>query len=568
MSNEPIDRQTLDESLARLTEHSQRWATLSIERRLELARAFRDRTHETAPAQVRSALDAKRLSPDDPQSAEEWLAGPMISLRYMRMLIETLEEIREHGHPQCSVGDLQRRAGGQVVAEVIPHDLWDRLLYNGFRAEVWMEPEVDAEEVCASMGQFYRRDQPEGAVELILGAGNVASIGPLDAISKLFVEGRVCLIKVNPVNAYLEPFWRERFRPFIEEGFVDIVTGGADVGSYLCGHEHVDHIHITGSDKTHDAIVFGSDDEATRRKAENDPVLDKPITSELGNISPVVVVPGPWKERDIDFHAQNLATQLANNAGFNCNAVRAIVRPEGWGIGASLVDRTLEYLDEIGTRYAYYPGAEDRYNNFLESHDRVDTVGTPDEGELPWAVLRDVDPDSDHPAFHEEAFCGVTAETLLDAETPADFLRRAVRFCNERLWGTLNACLLVHPETRRHLGETLEAAIADLRYGTVAINHWPAIGYGLGVTPWGAYPGSSLDDIQSGRGWVHNAHMYAHPQKSVVRGPFHVTPTPPWFVTNDAAHDIIPQLIDFEAGPSLRRLGSVLWPTLLNEIRS
>jgi hypothetical protein len=560
MNDEPIDTDSLDDSLARLRDNATRWATLSMDRRLELARSFRDRTRDAAADQVTRALEAKQLSPDDPQSAEEWLAGPLISLRYMRMLIETLEEIREHGHPECSVAELRRRAGGQVVADVVPHDLWDRLLYNGFRAEVWMDPELDAQEVCDSMGSFYRQEEADGAVELVLGAGNVASIGPLDTISKLFVEGRVCLLKVNPVNAYLEPFWRARFKPFIDEGFVDIVTGGAEVGSYLCHHDDVDHIHITGSDKTHDAIVFGS--------GEDDGRLDKPITSELGNVSPVIVLPGPWGERDVDFHAQNLATQLANNAGFNCNAVRAIVRPRGWDIGERLIDRTLDYLEDVGTRHAYYPGAADRFSQFVESHDRVDTVGTPGDGELPWAILRDVDPTSDHPAFREEAFCGATAETLLEAETPADFLRRAVRFCNESLWGTLNACLIVHPETKRQLGETLESAISELRYGTVAINHWPALGYGLGLTPWGAYPGSSLEDIQSGRGWVHNARMFEHPQKSVLRGPFHVTPTPPWFVTNPSAHEIAPKLAEFEADPSLRRFGSILWPILLNEIRS
>ena len=84
-----------------------------MDRRLELARSFRDRTRDAAAGQVKRALEAKELSPDDPQSAEEWLAGPLISLRTMRMLIETLEEIREHGHPECSVAELRRRAGGQ-----------------------------------------------------------------------------------------------------------------------------------------------------------------------------------------------------------------------------------------------------------------------------------------------------------------------------------------------------------------------------------------------------------------------------------------------------------------------
>ena len=41
-------------------------------------------------------------------------------------------------------------------------------------------------------------------------------------------------------------------------GFLRIVYGGADVGEYLCQHPAVDDIHISGSDKTHDRIVWGA----------------------------------------------------------------------------------------------------------------------------------------------------------------------------------------------------------------------------------------------------------------------------------------------------------------------
>ena len=53
-------------------------------------------------------------------------------------------------------------------------------------------------------------------VALVLGAGNVASIGPLDVVHKLFVEGQVALLKLNPVNEYLGPFFEEAFADLIE----------------------------------------------------------------------------------------------------------------------------------------------------------------------------------------------------------------------------------------------------------------------------------------------------------------------------------------------------------------
>ena len=55
----------------------------------------------------------------------------------------------------------------------------------------------------------------------------------------------------------------------------------------------------------------------------------------------------------------------------------------------------------------------------------------------------------------------------------------------------------------------LERAVVDLRYGTVAFNHWPALGYAFGTTPWGGHQSATLRDIQSGLGWVHNPFMLA-----------------------------------------------------------
>ena len=81
-----------------------------------------------------------------------------------------------------------------------------------------------------------------GRCACVLGAGNVSSIGPLDVLDKLFVRNEVVVLKMNPVNDYLAPIFRRAFAPLIEMGVLDIVTGGAEVGRYLCapsaGAEH------------------------------------------------------------------------------------------------------------------------------------------------------------------------------------------------------------------------------------------------------------------------------------------------------------------------------------------
>ena len=96
-------------------------------------------------------------------------------------------------------------------------------------------------------------------------------------------------------------------------------------------------------------------------------------------------------------------------------------------------------------------------------------------------------------------------------------------------------------------------SIADLKYGTVSVNHWPALGYVWGTPTWGAFPGHDCHDIQSGVGTTHNALMFDRPEKSVLYGPFRIWPKPPWFVTNRRAHKILSRCVRLEASPGLLR---------------
>ena len=212
---------------------------------------------------------------------------------------------------------------------------------------------------------------------------------------------------------------------------------------------------------------------------------------------------------------------------------------------------------ELPPRTAYYPGAHDRYAKFIEAHDEAKRIGQTEEGAIPWTLIPDVDSSKhDDVCFTMEAFCGVVAETSLDAPDTASFLRAAGDFCNDRVWGTLNCCLLVHPSIEKNL-ETLEALdeiIANLRYGTIAINHWPALGYGLISPTWGAHHGHTLDDIQSGIGVVHNTLLLEKTQKSVIRGPFLPFPRPPWLATRKNMWTVAKRLTDFEHKPGYWRL--------------
>src|SRR5437667_181258 len=81
--------------------------------------------------------------------------------------------------------------------------------------------------------------QPQGALVLVLGAGNIASIAPLDVLYKLYAEGHVCLLKMNPVNEYLGPILEDIFRDLVTDGFVGFAYGSAEVGEYLTRHQGI-----------------------------------------------------------------------------------------------------------------------------------------------------------------------------------------------------------------------------------------------------------------------------------------------------------------------------------------
>jgi hypothetical protein len=450
---------------------------------------------------------------------------------------------------------------------VFPTDIFDKLLWTGLTGEVWMEPGVSASDLPDTQAVTYKPDRDEpGRVALVLGAGNVASIPGMDAMYKLFVDDDVVVLKMNPVNEYLGPLLSEVFSELIEAGFFRIVYGGVEEGDYLVHNDLVERVHITGSDKTHDVIVFGSGEEGARRKAANEPHLGKPITSELGNVTPVIVVPGPWSESDLAYQGKNIASMLTNNAGFNCIAARVVVTPESWSLREPLLAAIRAGLGATPDRPAYYPGAEDRWRMFLDEHPEAETFSETKAGTVPWTFIEGLRQGSDADVcFTTEAFTGLFGEAPLpSAGSDIEYLARAVEFCNEKLWGQLGATLLVHPKTLKQPGfpAALEEAIGNLRYGTVAVNIWVGLGYALTSTSWGAFPGNTMQSIGSGIGVVHNTYLFDRAEKSVVRAPFKQPIKPLWFPDHKTANDVTRQLVGMEKQPSWSKLPGIFWSAL------
>ena len=242
---------------------------------------------------------------------------------------ESLRDIAKDGKPSFA-GPVREAPDGRLRVQVFPDGAFDRITFPQTTAEVWMQPGVTRESLVTGQAPAYADPRAHAGTALVLAAGNVASLGPRDVLSELFVEGKTVVMKANPVNEYLVPHWSRALAPLIDAGVLAIVEGGAAVGQFLTGHTHIDEVHITGSDKTYDAVVFGAGQDGARRKAADDPALTKPVTAELGNVSPVIVVPGRWSIAELRYQAEHVATMLVNNAGFNCISARVVVTHAAW----------------------------------------------------------------------------------------------------------------------------------------------------------------------------------------------------------------------------------------------
>ncbi len=506
--------------------------------------------HAAGPRLARLGCQAKGLSPEGASFGEELLAGSVVIQRYVRLLGEALSSIRERGAPLVPDERIRRLANGELGVSVMPNSLTDRALFLPYSIQVRLAPDVDAACLPSAQASFYRERAPEGGVTGVLGGGNVASIPALDVLHECFVHGRACLLKMSPVNAYLGPLFERIFAPIAALGGLAIVYGGVEQGKALLSSPDVSHVHMTGSIETHDSIVWGPPGpERLARQLRGTPLLAKSISSELGNISPVVVVPGPYTEREQNAVAESVAGMFFNNASFNCNAAKLLVVPKK--MAESLIGRLERLFAEQPQRPAYYPGAIARYRELIQpgGEGRVRAAPAVGEGKLPWTLLTGLSTSSSARSFKLEPFCPLLSVVELDEDDPQAFLEQASRFLNDEVWGTLNVMLFVpgRLEGEPDFEAALERAVDELRYGTVAINYWPALAYGLGTSPWGGHPSSSLADAQSGIGFAHNALMLEQVRKVIIRGPLWAFPKPFWYPSHRGLAGLARGLFDFES---------------------
>jgi aldehyde dehydrogenase (NAD(P)+) len=541
-----MDTSPIDAALESLNKNKTRWARLPIATKLHILHGIRRRVGTVSHAWIAAAAEAKQIPLDSHLVGEEWTSGPYALAAGAASIAETLQRI-DDGIPVLDGFSTRRLPNGQVAVKVFPANSEDRLFLSAHSAEVWMQPGIEESDLETSAASFYRIAEPEGSIALVLGAGNIASIAGLDVLTELFNNGAVTVVKLNPVNAYLEPYLEQIFSELVDGGFVRFVHGGTDEGIYLTRHDLIDHIHVTGAGRTHDAIVYGTGGDGDRRKAADEPVISTPVSAELGGVGPTIVAGGEWSEADLRYQAEHIMSQKLHNHGFNCIACQVLVLPEEWPQADELLEAMRLVVSRVGERGAYYPGAIDRHVEAVAAHEDAEVL-TNGAGPVTFITNLEASMSGDI-CFTTEFFGAVLGVVRLPGSNTGEFLSNAVAFANDTLEGNLGANLIIHPATAKQNADALETAIDELRYGTIAVNSWVGVAFAINRATWGAFPGNPRNAISSGTGVVHNSLMLEGTERSVVRGAFapfprtlrqgvvHTEPTPPFFVTNrQAAH--------------------------------
>ena len=559
-----------DAALDALNAAKDTWAKTSIADRILLLDQVKDNLMTVATAWAQTATRLKQIPERSPLSGEEWTSGPYAVMLACNALISTLRQMES----KTFLKHLSKRqlTTGQLAVKVMPYSIWDHLLLSGVKAEVWMKKSVSVANLHDHTAIAY--DIPlaarKGKVALILGAGNIASIAPLDVFQKLFLENQVVILKAHPVNDYLTKFLEVALKPLIDLDALRIVKGDAAAGAYLTTHAIIEELHITGAVATHDAIVWGIGAEGEKNRKENTPQNFKRFTSELGAVCPTIVVPGPWSAADLKFQAEQIATHKLHNSGFNCVACQVLIMPKGWDKAAILM-ANLNAVVQNSNRGAYYPGTANRLDAFKSKAKTYKSVA---RGEAPSLIINDVN-ESDW-FTKTEVFAPAMSTHEMDAPNAQTYLQSAIAYANDQLYGTLGANILIHPKTIKEIGKTkFENIIADLHYGTIAINAWTGLAFLATACPWGAFPGHTPQDIQSGNGTVHNTFMLEDTERVVIQAPwapfprgilsgqFTLLPRPPWFITNKKQDKLGRLLTQFQHRPSWSKLPRIFLNALL-----
>jgi hypothetical protein len=536
---------SIEASLVRLRAGAEAFSRLDALARAGLARETALAVAAVADRWVEAAVAFKTAggSASPAILAEETATGPMASLRLLLVTARSLREIAALGAPRPAAPPrIVHRGGGDgsfVEIDVLPERwLADRAMVAGHRGVVR----------CANPGDvavFERtwreecRDRPRrGGVAVVLGAGNVTGLSVADAVSQVFEHGRAAFVKLHPLHEPLLPVLRDALAPLAAAGMLELVVGGADVAGAAIASAVVTHVHLTGGEAAFEALVRG---------AGGVPAVAKPITCELGGVTPWIVVPGVYSAAQLAYQAEIVAGSILNNTSFNCIATKCVVTCGRWPQRQAFLELVSRRLAAAPPRRAWYPGATALWEQVTETR-------PPSDGTLPWVFRTGIDLEREPRWLEREWFVPVAAEVPLDAADMEAFCT-GVSGLTRRLPGSLAASVTIPAALPARDRRRVDLLVEHLEYGTVAVNTWSALSYAFASLPWGGFPGGTLAEPASGIGFVHDPLLLPLVHNSILRAPLAVRSTPPWLPWHQHGAALARGVVDVYAAIARGRSG-------------
>lgn len=526
-------------------EHPERPAGVAVAKLRAAANSWRSRSdHEFAALLANCAQSLFAAAPElcsesalakwgastDAYLAEEWASGPLPVARFLRLLHGQRQQVaagRTSSPSLLAVPWLQPRDGEVACAALPASGVFDRLLFRGYHAEVHGR--------AGSLEQPRRRDE----VALVLGAGNVVATPLLDVLQQVFVEGRAALLKVSPLHDVLVPHFERALRPLLDAGLVALCRGDAAASALLARDPNIAAVHLTGSPATWQTL------------REDAVVAQKHLTAETGSCSPVVLLPGHWRQQELLHVARQLAAYVACNGGATCLAPRLLLTCHGWPQREWFLQMLRSELAQCTARVPFMVGAHAAYARA--------TGGEAASGALQPLLRAGLHQERHAELFAAEHFAPVLLEASIEANSVPAFVDQVTSFVREAVFGALSASAFAPPRLLRKEHSSMQQLAMRLPHLSVVVNGWAGLAFALGTTPWGV-PADA--PIPCGRGTTRGTVAIRAPSKALIVAPFRPRPLPPWLPAHRRGLAALRALTALYAQPAWSRVGRVVFAAM------
>jgi len=167
-----------------------------------------------------------------------------------------------------------------------------------------------------------------GRVTLVLGAGNQPFLSAVDAIDCLIYKQRPVLIKHHPLRPYLMELYSMIFEPLIRRGYLrQILDENIQKTTEILSNLNVGHVHMTGSLVTDKAV---RETLSKSRPLMSEAKIADMVTSELGCVTPVIMMPAKYTEKELRHAVATILEMKMVNGGCNCLSANALVLSKQW----------------------------------------------------------------------------------------------------------------------------------------------------------------------------------------------------------------------------------------------